>query len=164
MTEHRRRETARDVANSTILIGRDVARVFTDRTTGTTIMAAVATLADDFRPGMIDIGIGKAHGVMACPAILIVAAMNRRVRCTQRTDSNMTRFAIVTGGTVAGDAGVRKHRGLECLNGMAEITILPRWHMTGRLEQVRPVGQEFGRVTAFAASSQVLMNRRQEGR
>ncbi len=134
VTKHRRREAARDMANSTILVGRDVARVFADRTTGTTVMAAVATLADDFRPGMIDIGSGKAHGVMACSTILIGAAMNRRIRCTQRTDSNMTRIAIVTGGTVAGDAGVRKYRGLECLNGMAEITILPRRHMTCRLE------------------------------
>lgn len=129
MIKHRVGEGAGYMADATILVGWNVRSMLASRTTGATVMAAVASITYNFRAGMVDKSAGEINGIVARAAILGCASMDFRIRHTPGPCAHMIHTAIMTGGAITGDSRVIEYRWYEGIVGVADVTILSRRQM-----------------------------------
>lgn len=125
--KHRVGKRARNVTDSAILAGYNVARILADGTACATIMTTIASFTHNFRTRMVDKCVGKINGIMAGPAILDCASMEFRVGHSPGSSTDMIRIAIMAGRTIISDFRVIENGGCEGIVGVANVTILARW-------------------------------------
>ena len=127
------------------------------------VVAGVTPFTDHIGTTVIDKSVEEAARVMAHRAVTTGIAVYRGVRFARRTEHDMVRTAVMTGGTVTGDTGVRKYRWSERIHCMAQFAVLCRWQVAGRLDQLEPVRDKAFVMTALAAAGDARVHRREEG-
>ena len=77
---------------------------------------------------MIDKCVGKISRVMAHGTVTACILMNGRIwRRAGTVNANILKIAVMARGTITADTRVRKNRGGECSNRVANVTVLGRW-------------------------------------
>ena len=134
VTEHGGFKTTGNVTDTAILGGRYVTSVFLGRCTRCTItMTFVAVI---YSTSMVKNTVREVGtDCMASPAIGSGIGMRRR-RCFTTRAGRRYKVAIVARNTVTRDTRVRKYLRRKRCVGMTDMTILNRWQMAGRFEQI----------------------------
>ncbi|RLB98305.1 MAG: hypothetical protein DRH90_22100 [Deltaproteobacteria bacterium] len=94
------------MTDTAILIGYNVACILTNGTTRTAVMTAVTPFTYNFGTAMINKSVGEISGIMAGSAILGCASMQFGIGGPSGSSRNMIGIAIMTRGTITGDARV----------------------------------------------------------
>lgn len=129
MIKYRVGEGAGYVTDTAILVCWNVPSVLANRTTGATVMAAVASFTRDFRTAMVDKSAGEINGIMARSAILGCAPMDLRICHAPGPGAHVIHTAIMARGAITGDTRVIEYRWYEGIVSVAGVTILCRWQM-----------------------------------
>ena len=106
MIKHRGAKRAGYVTDTAILVRYNVACIFSNRTTRTTVMTGVTPFTYNFGTAMINKSVSEISGIMARPAILGCVAMKCCIRCPSGSSRNMICIAIMTRGTIIVDTRV----------------------------------------------------------
>lgn len=164
MIEHRGHEgAAGNMTDTTILASRHMIRLRVLAGGIDSIVAGVTPGSKNLGTVMVDKRIGKIGRVMTHGTVTAGVLVNWRIRrWPGAVQANIHKIAVMTGGAVAGDTGVRKYRRTEYIHRMAQFTVLCCWQVTGRLDQLGPARNEALVMTAFATASDPRMNRRKE--
>lgn len=134
MTENRGCESTGNVTDAAVLGSRHVTGIFLGCSTWCTItmtFIAVIYTASMIKDTVREVGADS----MASTAIGSGIGMRWRWRFTQRSGRRY-KVAIVARSTVTRDTGMRKYLWRKCRVGMTEMTILNRWQMASRFEQI----------------------------
>lgn len=126
------------------------------------VVAGVTPFPDHVGTTVVDESVEEAAGVMAHGTVTTGITVYRGIRFARRTECDMVRTAVMAGGAVSGDTGVRKNRGAEHIHRMAQFTVLRCWQVAGRLDQLGPVRNEAFVMTALAAAGDARVHRREE--